>query len=295
MLPESEIQALVRLLDDDDKEVLDLVYTKIKSFGPEIIPSLESAWTTELNPLQHDRLEEIIHDIQFEIVSDELSVWVESEENENNLLRGFYILSKYFSPDLKFDEIQKQVFKIKQSIWLELNYNQTPLEQIQIFNQVFYGYHGFNGIQISEKFEHYNLDHLLQTKHGTSIGLGILYQIIARELNLPVYGVPLIKYYVVCFCKRTITDFSDAAELEHEIMFYINPVNRGSLFSRNEIKEYLEKMKIDTDARYFSPASDKTIIAELISYFIELSFLKKMSDKETDFRKLFQIVMGQNY
>ena len=294
MLPESEIQALVRLLDDDDKEVLNHVYSKIKSFGAEIIPSLEnSAWTTDLNPLQHDRLEEIIHDIQFQMVSDELTVWVDSPDQD--LLHGFYITTKYFFPDLKFDEIQRQVLKIKQSIWLELNYNQTPLEQIQIFNQVFYGYHGFSGVQLSEKFDQYCINNLLHTKHGSSISLGLLYQIIARELNLPVYGVPLIKYYVVSFCKRNITNFSDADELEREIMFYINPVNRGSLFSRNEIKEYLEKMKVDIDARFFCPASNKTLIAELLTYFIELSALKALPEKEADFHKLFQIVTGHNF
>jgi hypothetical protein len=290
LLPESEIQALVRLLDDDDREVLSHVYTKIKSFGTEIIPSLESAWTTELNPLQHDRLEEIIHEIQFQEVSDELTAWVDKEAAD--LLHGFYIVTKYFFPELKYDEIQKQVLKIKQSIWLELNYNQTPLEQIQIFNQVFYGYHGFSGVQLSEKFEHYGISNLLNTKHGSSISLGLLYQIVARELNLPVYGVPLIKYYVVCFCKRTITDFSDTDNLEREIMFYINPVNRGSLFSRNEVKEYLEKMKVDIDQRFFCPANNKTLIAELLTYLIELSSLKALPEKEADFRKLFQIVMG---
>ena len=291
MLPESEIQALVRLLDDDDKEVLNHVYTKIKSLGIEIIPTLESAWTTELNPLQHDRLEELIHDIQFQMIVDEFTQWVDSDEQD--LLLGFYILTKYFFPDLKYDDVQKQIFKLKQSIWLELNYNQTPLEQIQIFNQIFYGYHGFSGVQLSERFEQYCINNLLQTKHASSISLGILYQIIARELNLPVYGVPLVKYYVVCFCKKTITDFEEEEDLEREIMFYINPVNRGSLFSRNEIKEYLEKMKIDLDAKFFTPANNKTLIAELLTYFIELSTLKAIPEKEADFQKLFQIVMGQ--
>jgi regulator of sirC expression with transglutaminase-like and TPR domain len=290
VLPESEIQALVRLLDDDDREVLNHVYTKIKSFGIEIIPSLESAWTTELNPLQHDRLEEIVHDIQFQMVSDQLTAWVESEDQD--LLLGFYIVSRYFFPDLSYDDVQKQVYKIKQSIWLELNYNQTPLEQIQIFNQVFYGYHGFSGVQLSEKFEQYCLNNLLQTKHGSSISLGLLYQIVARELNLPVYGVPLIKYYVVSFCKRNINDFSSTEDLERDIMFYINPVNRGSLFSRNEIKEYLEKMKVDIDAKFFTPANNKTLIAELLTYFIELSSLKALPEREADFHKLFQIVTG---
>lgn len=290
MLPESEIHALVYLLDDSDKEVQKHVYSRIKSLGAEVIPTLEGAWTTDLNALQHDRLEELIHDIQFEIVSDELAAWVSSVDQD--LLLGFYILSKYFSPDLNYDVVQKQVFKIRQSIWLELNYNQTPLEQIQIFNQIFYGYHGFNGIQLSERFDHYTLHNLLDTKYGASIALGILYQIVARDLNLPVYGVPLIKFYVACFCKRTISDFSDSESLEREIMFYINPVNRGSLFSRNEVKEYLDKMKVDIDPKFFSPANNKTIITELLSYFIELSVFKSDTQKESDFNKLFQVLTG---
>jgi hypothetical protein len=293
LLPESEIQALVRLLDDDDKEVLKHVYTRIRSLGAEAIPTLEDAWATDLNALQHDRLEELIHDIQFQQVVDEMALWSESDDAE--LLRGFYIVSKYFYPDLKIEDVQKQVFKIKQTIWLELNYNQTPLEQIQIFNQIFYGYHGFNGVQLSEKFDDYCVNKLLEVKHGASITLGLLYQVIARELNLPVYGVPLIKYYVVCFCKRTITDFSNADNLERDIMFYINPVNRGSLFSRNEIKEYLDKMKVEVDPKFFTPANNKTLMAELLSYLIELSSLKKMPQKETDFNKLFQIVTGRSF
>ena len=290
MIPDSEIQALVHLLDDNDREVLSHVYSRIKSFGPSIIPSLESAWASDLNALQHDRLEELIHDIQFQTVSDELTEWAANDEPE--LLKGYYIVSKYTAPESRYEDIQKKVQKIKQSIWLELNYNQTPLEQIQIFNQVFYGYHSFSGVQLSEKFEHYNLNNLLQTKYGASISLGLLYQVIARELNLPVYGVPLIKYYIVCFCKKTMTDFSNSEELEREIMFYINPVNRGSLFSRNEVKEYLEKMKVDIDHKFFTPANNKTLIAELLNYYIELAAFKAMPTKEKDFSKLFQIVTG---
>ncbi|MBS1617862.1 MAG: hypothetical protein JST76_05065, partial [Bacteroidetes bacterium] len=145
MLPsESEIHALVQLLDDSDKEVRSHVYSRIKSFGVDVIPTLEGAWTVELNALQHDRLEELIRDIHFQVVVDELEAWVGSIDQD--LLLGFYILSKYFNPELDYDVVQKQVFRTRQSIWLEMNYNQTPLEQIQIFNQIFYGYHGYSGV-----------------------------------------------------------------------------------------------------------------------------------------------------
>ncbi|MBS1593117.1 MAG: hypothetical protein JST90_02255 [Bacteroidetes bacterium] len=289
MLPsESEIHALVQLLDDSDKEVRSHVYSRIKSFGVDVIPALEGAWTVELNALQHDRLEELIRDIHFQVVVDELEAWVSSIDQD--LLLGFYILSKYFNPELDYDVVQKQVFRTRQSIWLEMNYNQTPLEQIQIFNQIFYGYHGYSGVQLSEHFKDYTLDHLLETKNGTSIALGILYQIIARDLNLPVYGVPLIKFFVSCFCKRTIGDFSEPTANEGEIMFYINPVNRGSLFSKNEIKEYLDKMKLEEEPRYYAPASNKAILTELLTYFAELASFKSDAQKETDFAKLLRIL-----
>jgi hypothetical protein len=54
-------------------------------------------------------------------------------------------------------------------------------------------------------------------------------------------------------------------------------------------------MKVELDTRFFSPANNRTLIAELLTYFIELSVLKQIPEKEADFQKLFQIVTGQNF
>jgi len=267
MLLDSEINALIYLLDDNDKEVLTHVHTKLKSFGTSIIPSLENAWTTELNPLQHERLEEIIHEIQFDSLEEEIKAWMETDEK--NLLKGFFLISKYHYPELNFEDIQKKVFKIKQSIWLELNYNQTPLEQIQIFNQVLYKYHNFKGQQAAISFQEFCINHVLETKSGNVIAMGMLYQILANELNLPVYGVPLPKYFIVCFCKKYIYDFTTISEIEKDVMFYINPINKGTVFSRNEIKDYLEKMHLQKQDSYFTPTSNLAIIIEYINYLLD--------------------------
>ncbi|HLP22293.1 MAG TPA: transglutaminase family protein, partial [Chitinophagales bacterium] len=155
--------------------------------------------------------------------------------------------------------------------WLELNYNQTPLEQIQIFNQVFYSYHSFKGQQASTDYQDYCINHLLENRKGNAISVGIVYQILANDLNLPVYGVTLIRHYILAFCKKTIFDFNAELYLEREVMFYINPINKGAIFSRNEVKDYLEKMKIDASDEYFMPTDNLTIIRELIKYLIDLS------------------------
>lgn len=267
MANENEILALIKLLDDDDKEVFSHVYNKLKSYGSDIIPALEEVWSEGINPVTHDRLEEIIHDIHFETLTGEWEAWAAKETPD--LLTGAFLISKFHYPDIKLEVIQRQLVKLRQSIWLELNYNQTPLEQVQIFNQVFYGYHEFKGMQSFEGFSDFCLNSALETKKGNSIIIGIIYQILANELNLPMYGVNLTRHYILAFCKKTILDFSPEANNGKEVMFYVNPVNKGSIFSRNEIKDYLDKLHTEHGSKYFEPSGNVAIIKELLTYLIE--------------------------
>ncbi len=275
---------MIQLLDDDDKEVANHVYDKLVSIGPEVIPTLEKVWESDENPLLQNRLEEIIHSIQFEGLLKETAEWVETENQD--LLTGAYLVSKYYYPDLQLEDIQRSVFKIKQRIWLELNYNQTALEQIQIFNQLFYNIHRFNTVQGSMEYNEFCINHVLETRKGNAISLGILYQVIANDLNLPVYGVALLRHYILCFCKRTLGTLSTEERPEREIMFYINPVNRGSIFSRNEIKDYLNKMNAPHEHKFFTPASNLAIIYELMSNLMDIHAHLGMESKAEDMKKL---------
>ena len=126
---ENEIVALIQLLDDNDNEVFKHVQDRLLSYGPEIIPTLERAWHIEINPITHDRLQEIIQRLQFNVVEQKLSVWLLSEEKD--LTEALFMVALYFQYDLSLESLQKQITKLRQSIWLELNNNQTVLEQIQ--------------------------------------------------------------------------------------------------------------------------------------------------------------------
>ena len=288
MANENEIHALIQLLDDDDHEVFKHVHAKLKSLGTDIIPTLEEVWSAELNPSTHERLEEIIHEIQFDSLQSEWEFWLSKEIPD--LLTGAYLVAKYHYPELNFEEISKKIFKLRQNIWLELNYNQTPLEQIQIFNQVFYSYHGFKGSQTSNDYQDYCINQVLDSKKGNSITIGIMYQILANELSLPVYGVTLQRHYILAFCKRNILDFSGEDNNEREVMFYVNPINRGSIFSRNEIKDYLEKLGAETDSKYFLPADNVTIVKELLNYLIELNNQQNREDRVKELNLLLGMI-----
>lgn len=288
----SEINALIHLLDDEDNDVLTHVYNKLVSYGPAIIPSLEEAWNADLTPATHERLEEIIHEIQFETTLAEFELWSKTETHD--LITALFLTAKYHYPELKLEDIKKKMLKLRQSIWLELSYNQTPLEQIQIFNQVFYSYHKFTGTQASNSFNDFCINHVLETKTGNAVLIGIIYQILANELNLPIYGVTLPRHYVLAFCKHSISAFNEPQNLEREVMFYINPINHGSIFSRNEIKDYLTKLELDSLPEYFVPSSNVNLISELMNYLIELESTERNSENIAELNKLAQAILGKS-
>ena len=137
----SEIQALIRLLDDPDEKIYTQIETKLVSMGEEVIPYLESAWEHESWGISfQDRIENIIHTIQFEQVKERLSNW--GINGTHDLLKGMILVAQYQYPDLDENRIYEKIEKIEKDIWLELNEALTALEKVRIINHILFEVHG---------------------------------------------------------------------------------------------------------------------------------------------------------
>lgn len=268
VIDKKEFSALLNLLDDPDKEVHEHVLNKLMSYGIKIIPSLESAWESSFNPDLQSRIESLIHKIQFNIIMHELGDW--SEKDTQNLLQGAMIVSRYQYPDLDEKKIQRIVEHIKKDIWIELGNNLTPLEQINVFNHIFYTISKFSGntTHINDPQNNY-INIVLENKKGNQISLGVIYLIIARELDLPVYGVNLPQHFILSFLKHPITEETPQQEIKSSTLFYINPFNKGMVFTRNEINLFLKKLNIEPNESYYLPCSNREIIRELLHALIK--------------------------
>ena len=73
-------------------------------------------------------------------------------------------------------------------------------------------------------------------------------------------------------------------------MFYINPINRGSIFSRNEIKDYLDKLKIEHEPVFFTPSDNKSIIKELLNYLIDIYSKQNNESRIREISYLMQLL-----
>lgn len=112
------IQALVRLIDDPDELIFQQVRQELMNMGTEVIPHLESSWEQDYYGLLfQDRIENVIHDIQFEEVKAQLKAWLHSADKD--LLKGAVIIAKYQYPGLDEQNVLNQIQMIRRDIWLE--------------------------------------------------------------------------------------------------------------------------------------------------------------------------------
>lgn len=285
-----EIIALVRLLDDPDEGIYRHVRDELMHHGKNAIPFLESSWEEEDYGLAfQSRIEELIHDIQFEAVKDELTKWRDSENK--NLLDGWLIVCLFQYPNLDEKSIREKIEAIQKDIWLEISHRHTAYEKIRIFNKIFYGKYHFTG---NSKDYHSPLNSflntVLETHKGNPLSLSLLYSIIAQKLEMPVYGINLPNHFVLSYLDLNNVNAEIDSSNEHGVLFYINAFSKGGIFDENEIKDFLKGLNLPFNREYFEPCSNTTIIVRmltnLISSFQQVGNAQKVNEL-MELRELF--------
>ena len=277
-MSDKELKALIDLLDDPDNAVFDEIKNKLISIGNDVIPYLEDAWETSLDVLRQERIENIIHHLQFEEVKKALTDWKNAPEQD--LIQGAIIVAKYQYPDIDEEIIHKTINQLKQDTWLELNENLTALEQINVLNRIFFEIHGFHGnTKNINSPKNSFINNVIESKSGNPITLGIVYLAVCKLLHIPVYGVNVPAHFVLAY-----------SEKPNDILFYINLFNKGTIFSKYDIDNFLAQLKLSPKASYYIPCDNLTIIQRLVQHLVftydNLGYL----DKKQELEELYAIL-----
>jgi len=289
----TEIQALIALLDDSDPEVFDHVAARLLSYGPMVIDQLEDAYTSIPNPVMQERIEDIIHQIQFSSVLQDLRSWANQEHGD--LLTGWLIITRHQYPELDEDAIRTNIARIHKDIWIGINTYLSPLEQMNVVNQSVFSQYGFTTLQQQDDEQRFAyINNMLDAFKGNHFAIGLLYLTLCQQLDLPVYGVCLRTHLILARTKDYVTDFSQIRENRQDILFYINPYNKGLAFGEREIQTYVKRMQLNEDEKYFIPASNKVILAEYARHL--MSFINKPADqyKKDDLQTLVDILTAES-
>ncbi len=283
-----ELDALIRLLDEPNENMFGQIREKLVYYGSDAIPKLENAWDNSFDNTIQYRIEEIIHDIQQNQLQGELKEW--KDENQFDLFKGFFLASKYQYPDLASKEIWNKIELVKRDIWLELNSNLTALEKVKVINHIFFDVHGFNGNKTNiDAPQNLFVNNLIESKKGNHLSLGMLYIIVAQKLGIPIFGVDLPQHFVLAYVDEVHDEKYTVAD-ENEVLFYINPFNKGAVFTKREIDVFIKHMKIKSTPDFFKPCDNNTIIKRLFENLIAIYTKLGYSDKVDELKILLGVL-----
>jgi regulator of sirC expression with transglutaminase-like and TPR domain len=122
---------------------------------------------------------------------------------------------------------------------------------------------------------------VLESRKGNPISLCCIYMLVAQKMRLPVYGVNLPNLFILTY-------------KEGRQQFYINVFNKGLVFTRKEIDQYLKNMQLDQNDIFYEPCSHVDIIRRMLRNMM-LAFEKAGElEKQDEIRDLLHAITDEN-
>lgn len=113
--------------------------------------------------------------------------------------------------------------------------------------------------------------------------LSVIYILICKELNIPVFGINLPQHFVLAY----LNDYANLMDVNHKslnnnILFYINPFSKGLMFNQKDIDQFLKQLNLEPEAKYYQPCSNidivKRCLHNLVYSYEKLGYLEKVQE-----------------
>lgn len=283
-----ELRALLSLLDEPDADNYIRIQDKILSYGEAAVPELEALLDQHFNEMVLQRVMDLVQHIQYDAVYDALKRW--ASEGAEDLLQGFLIVSQYQYPNLDDVEVRTRLDQLTRDVWLEINNDLTALEKVKVMNHVLFDVSGFSASKTEAHIpQDYLINTLLETRKGSPVSLAILYLLVAHRLDIPLYGVNLPRHFILAYVQENPGSKASFPGPD-EVLFYLNPFNRGTVFTRNEIDLFIKHIKLKPDPAHYSPCTHKDIIRRLLNNLVFSYEQMKKPEKAGDIGRLLSLL-----
>ncbi len=263
----NELGYLLYLLEDEDKEVYQNIHTKLTSYGTEVVPPLEQAYEESIrtdNELLEERLLRVLNKINYHSVTDGFRDWLKSEKRD--LLQFMILIAQYQYRDLNERWVQENIEEMVSSIDFEINRYNPPLQSVSIINKFLYDTYEFSPVANRENADkHFAINHVLSAKKGVPTSIAIIYLIIASKLDIPISGIVVENNLILGYFKR----HGGWKKPVPKLHFYINPTDKGAIFTNNTLKDYLRKWKVPFQPSFNKPTCNLHIIKLVIEHLIQ--------------------------
>jgi len=302
MIAREELIAMISLLDDPDEFVVNTVKERLFSEGGSLLTSIEEIWFENQFPHLEKEISSVLKQIsKKELIADLSSWW--SQEN-GDLLEGWWIVTRTRYPGLKLQQVKQQINELRLECWYRMGNLHRKSDQLQVINHVIYDLHRFKGNSENyHKPENSYINCVLETHSGNPISLSVLYILICQSLGLPIYGVNLPQHFVVALCESD-SESKPSLIIEQnglmngglqteigEPLFYINPYNKGQIFTKENISSFLKVIGIEAQPEFYRPCKNKDIIKRMLRN-LHYAYKQQEQNEEVELLEEMMVLCG---
>lgn len=260
----SELNALISLLEDPDEGIYNTVRHALEQIGEAALPPLRDAIAGDGHgEVFMSRAKALLDHLGTDEVRGGFADWIGSEDH--HVGEALLLLDRYIDPARSTGELRDTLARIRQDIWLELNDDMTALEQVKVFNRIFFDHHGFSGTRGGAAKPSDALPRaVIEQRKGNSLALGAVYLAMAQELALPIHGVNLPNHFILAYCDGGHLGGFSEDEGPGGVLFYINPYNKGGIIHPDEVNVFLGHLDLPVDQRNCGPCHPVDVVRRLI-------------------------------
>jgi regulator of sirC expression with transglutaminase-like and TPR domain len=274
---EPQVDALIKLLGDEDPMVYQAVRQKLISLGRDTQMWLKPhSLSSDATVRRHAR--DIIQHFDREIADTRFMAYCLQDESLLDLEKGALLLAQTQYPDLNPEAYSALIDDLAGEL-RDFLAASDPKERLLVrVNEFIFTKLGFTG-NMENYYDPDNsfLNRVLDRRTGNPVSLCLVYVLLMRRLGFQVSGVGLPGHSV---CR-----FQSANE---EV--YVDCFNLGKLLTRNDCVEHLTRCKHDVRDEYLQPMSTRRMLARMCGNLEQIYIeLKQNEDAQRVQRYLFAL------
>ena len=238
-MKDNELNALFKLLADSDDFVSDLARKKLFDEFENIEDKISYAILNSKDEDFQEKATDIIEDYNFQKIQSDLLKWKDSMGHD--LLRGLFLLSKFFDNKLDYQTIFDFLDKLRRWTSIDVD-NLSPIEQIRLLNFILFKINKFT-VNFDESIPDIHLiSKVFESKKSSPFLMTVIYYLFAKKMGLPLYlvlnkNVVLLGY----FKNKNMSNLIIPTYIHFE--FFVNPADRGFILTHEDIKRSLTNHK----------------------------------------------------
>jgi len=271
---ERELISILSLVDDPD--VGRVVKEQLIERGEEAIEAI-AAIRDKLPEVDEDILDSLMVELKESVIIAKLK----TEMQEPSLDKALFLITKLADPDCDEDIWRGILEDFIIDLSLEISSMKTDVENVEIFNYLFFTKFRFEYEDSEIKREDFALiNKALISRKGNPVVISLIYFLLAAGVGLQIY--PL------CFSGGFIPAYLNK---RGEVLFYLNVFNRGSIFMKESLKDILGEMEPDDIQRAIG--EERALAAIYVEMLLFLYGNIQYFNKISVFEKVKMLISGE--